>query len=80
LSDFFSYGNHVTNIPNRLYRLQPVAAFGIRPQPFQEIEENFVVETSFYPQDPVLFTLLSTWPQAPEYLDLIEEWLRDLRR
>jgi uncharacterized protein len=30
------------------------------------------------PQDPVLLTLGSAWPYAPEYLDLIEEWLRGL--
>ena len=32
------------------------------------------------PQDPVLLTLGSAWPYAPGYLDLIEEWLRGLRR
>jgi hypothetical protein len=30
------------------------------------------------PQDPVLLTLGSAWPYAPEYLDLIEEWIRGL--
>ncbi len=30
------------------------------------------------PQDPVLLTLGSAWPYTPEYLDLIEEWLKDL--
>ncbi|HSR32889.1 MAG TPA: alpha/beta fold hydrolase [Anaerolineae bacterium] len=30
------------------------------------------------PQDPVQFTLASAWPYAPEYLDLIEEWLTNL--
>ena len=27
----------------------------------------------------VIGTRLSAWPYAPGYLDLIEEWLRDLR-
>jgi DNA-directed RNA polymerase subunit H (RpoH/RPB5) len=31
------------------------------------------------PQDPVLLTLGSALPYAPEYLDLIEEWLRNLK-
>ncbi len=31
------------------------------------------------PQDPVLLTLASALPYAPEYLDLIEEWLRNLK-
>ncbi len=30
------------------------------------------------PHDPLLLTLGSAWPYAPEYLDLIEEWLRGL--
>ncbi len=31
------------------------------------------------PQDPLLLTLGSAWPYAPEYLDLIEEWLTGLQ-
>jgi len=31
------------------------------------------------PQDPVLLTLGRTWPYAPGYLDMIEEWLRGLQ-
>ena len=30
------------------------------------------------PLDPLLLTLGSAWPYPPEYLDLIEEWLRGL--
>ncbi len=30
------------------------------------------------PQDPVLLTLASAFPYVPAYLDLIEEWLREL--
>ncbi len=45
-------------------------------------EKGFTLEDleELDPQDPVLFTLGSAWPYAPEYLDLIEEWLRDLNR
>ena len=32
------------------------------------------------PQDPVLLTLASAFPYVPAYLDLIEEWLRDLQQ
>jgi uncharacterized protein len=32
------------------------------------------------PQDPRLLTLGSAWPYAPEYLDLIEEWLESLNQ
>ena len=44
-------------------------------------EQGFTLEDldALDPQDPVLFTLGSAWPYAPAYLDLIEEWLRDLR-
>jgi hypothetical protein len=31
------------------------------------------------PQDPVLLTLGSALPYAPEYLDLIEDWLKNLK-
>ena len=30
------------------------------------------------PHDPLLLTLGSAWPYAPEYLDLIEAWLTGL--
>ena len=45
-------------------------------------EQGFTLEdlNALDPQDPVLFTLGSAWPYAPEYLDLIEEWLRGLNR
>ena len=45
-------------------------------------ERGFTLEDldALDPQDPVLLTLGSTWPYAPEYLELIEEWLRGLRR
>ena len=45
-------------------------------------EQGFTLEDldALDPQDPVLFTLGSAWPYAPAYLNLIEEWLRDLRR
>jgi uncharacterized protein len=45
-------------------------------------EQGFTLEdlNALDPKDPVLFALVSAWPYAPEYLDLIEEWLRDLRR
>jgi pimeloyl-ACP methyl ester carboxylesterase len=45
-------------------------------------EKGFTFEDleSLDPQDPVLYTLGSAWPYAPEYLDLIEEWLRGLNR
>jgi pimeloyl-ACP methyl ester carboxylesterase len=33
---------------------------------------------SLDPQDLILLTLGSAWPYAPGYLDLIEEWLRNL--
>jgi len=44
-------------------------------------ERGFTLEdlNALDPQDPLLFTLGSAWPYAPEYLDLIEEWLRELR-
>jgi hypothetical protein len=29
-------------------------------------------------QDPVLFTLMTSYPYAPEYLDMLEQWLKDL--
>ena len=32
------------------------------------------------PLDPVLLTLVSDWPYTPEYLDLIEAWLRGLQQ
>jgi hypothetical protein len=34
---------------------------------------------SLEPKDPLLLTLGSAYPYAPEYLDLIEEWLRNLK-
>jgi uncharacterized protein len=45
-------------------------------------EQGFTLEDldGLDPQDPVLITLGSAWPYAPEYQDLIEEWLRDLNR
>ena len=44
-------------------------------------EKGFTLEdlNALDPQDPVLLTLGSAWPYAPGYLDLIEEWLMDLR-
>jgi hypothetical protein len=44
-------------------------------------EKGFTLEDleALDPQDPVLLTLGSAWPYVPAYLDLIEEWLRDLR-
>ena len=44
-------------------------------------EQGFTLEdlNALDPKDPVQFTLGSAWPYAPEYLDLIEEWLGDLR-
>lgn len=43
-------------------------------------EQGFTLEDlgALDPQDPVQFTLASAWPYAPAYLDLIEEWLREL--
>jgi len=46
-------------------------------------EQGFTLEdldalNALDPHDPVQFTLASAWPYAPEYLDLIEEWLRGL--
>jgi len=46
-------------------------------------EQGFPVEdlndlSALDPQDPLRFRLLSAWPFAPEYLDLIEGWLRAL--
>jgi uncharacterized protein len=43
-------------------------------------EQGFTLEdlNSLDPQDPVLLTLGSAWPYVPRYLDLIEEWLRNL--
>jgi len=44
-------------------------------------EQGFTLEdlNSLDPQDPVLLTLGRAWPYAPEYLDLIEDWLIDLQ-
>jgi len=44
-------------------------------------EQGFTWETleTLDPQDPVLLTLGSAFPYAPEYLDLIEEWLGELQ-
>jgi len=44
-------------------------------------EKGFTLEDldALDPQDPVLLTLGSAWPYTPAYLDLIEEWLRDLQ-
>ena len=44
-------------------------------------EQDFTIKDldALDPQDPVLLTLGSAWPYAPEYLDLIENWLIDLR-
>jgi pimeloyl-ACP methyl ester carboxylesterase len=44
-------------------------------------KQGFTLEdlNSLDPQDPILLTLGSAWPYAPEYLDLIEEWLRNLK-
>jgi hypothetical protein len=44
-------------------------------------EQGFTWETleTLNPQDPVLLTLGSALPYAQEYLDLIEEWLRNLK-
>jgi len=46
-------------------------------------EQGFTLEdldalNALDPHDPVQFTLASAWPYAPEYLDLIEVWLRGL--
>jgi pimeloyl-ACP methyl ester carboxylesterase len=43
-------------------------------------EQGFTLEDedALDPQDPVMLTLGSAVPYAPEYLDLIEEWLRGL--
>lgn len=43
--------------------------------------QGFTLENlnSLDPKDPQLLTLGSTYPYAPEYLDLIEEWLRNLK-
>jgi fermentation-respiration switch protein FrsA (DUF1100 family) len=45
-------------------------------------EQGFTLEDldALDPQDPVLLTLASAWPYAPAYLDLLEEWLRELPR
>ena len=44
-------------------------------------EQGFTWEDleALEPQDLVQLTLLSAWPNAPEYLDLIEEWLSSLQ-
>jgi len=44
-------------------------------------EQGFTLKdlNSLDPQDPELFTLGSAFPYAPEYLDLIEEWLMNLK-
>jgi len=44
-------------------------------------EQGFTIKDldALDPQDPVLLTLGSTWPYAPEYLDLIENWLINFR-
>jgi pimeloyl-ACP methyl ester carboxylesterase len=44
-------------------------------------EQDFTLEdlNLLDPQGPILLTLGSAWPYAPEYLDLIEEWLIDLQ-
>jgi len=48
-------------------------------------EQGFALEdlnalSALDPQDPLRFKLLSAWPFAPAYLDMIEEWLRGLGR
>jgi pimeloyl-ACP methyl ester carboxylesterase len=46
------------------------------------VEEQGFTQEDFEaldPQDPVLLTVASTLPYVPAYLDLIEEWLRDLQ-
>jgi uncharacterized protein len=44
-------------------------------------EQGFTLEdlNSLDPKDPILFALGSTWPYAPRYLDLIEDWLIDFQ-
>ncbi len=35
---------------------------------------------ALFQREPGQHTPLSAWPYAPGYLDMIEEWLRDLHR
>ena len=46
----------------------------LQKQGYGPMEESFML----FQQEPGQHTPLSTWPYAPEYLDLIEEWLTNL--
>ena len=48
----------------------------LQEQGYGTLEETFAL----IQQEPGQHTPLSAWPYAPAYLDLIEEWLRDLQR
>jgi pimeloyl-ACP methyl ester carboxylesterase len=48
----------------------------LQDQGYGSIKEAFVL----FQQEPGEHTPLSKWPYAPGFLDLQEEWLRDLRR
>jgi uncharacterized protein len=48
----------------------------LQEQGYGPMEESFVL----FQQEPGQHTPLSAWPYVPEYLDMIEEWLRELRR